>query len=89
MGFEVCECGGLWVSCGGNLVVAVLIIGWLWWLFFGLLWIFFFFFSGCVFFFFKVPLVDVVPVVDVGDGGCWCCCSSVGGVVVTVVVREV
>ena len=50
MGFEVCECGGLWVSCGGNLVVAVMIIGWLWWLFFGLLWIFFFFFFlwlGC------------------------------------------
>ena len=37
-------------------------------------------------FYFKVPLVDVVPVVDVSGGGCWCCCGSGGGVVVVAVV---
>ena len=68
-------------GCGGDYWVVVVVIFWVV--------VDFFFFSGCVFSFFKVPLVDVVPVVDVGDGGCWCCCSSVGGVVVTVVVREV
>ena len=49
MGFEVCESGGLWVSCGSGTVVVVVIIEWLRWLFFGLLWIFFV----------KVGLLDV------------------------------
>ena len=53
MSFEVCECGGLWVSCGSGIVV-VAAIWWLWWLFFGLLWNFYLFFI-----FYKVVLVDV------------------------------
>ena len=30
MSFEVCECGGLWVSCGSSTVV-IAAIWWLWW----------------------------------------------------------
>ena len=37
-------------------------------------------------FYFKVPLVDVVPVVDVSGGRCWYCCGSGGGVVVVAIV---
>ena len=54
MGFEVCECGGLWVSCGSGIVV-VMAIWWLWWWLLG---------SGGGYFlgyflFLKVLLVDV------------------------------
>ena len=33
MGFEVCKCAGLWVSCGNGII-----IWWLWWLSVLLVW---------------------------------------------------
>ena len=46
MGFEVCECSGLWVSCGSSTVVVVVIF----WVVVDLF---------IYLFIFKMPLVDV------------------------------
>ena len=53
MGFEVCGCGGLWVTCGSGTVVVMAIGGDYWVVVVVICWV------VMDFFFFKVVLVDV------------------------------